>query len=116
MSKFKEMLNNPLPSKNQVPILEIKISDYIDGNDFLVTEDNFIPGGKYGEYFHLSQQIQHGIISVYSNEATNPHFHIRSFDAGFREVCIRLDDNRYFNHGYKTGTLDNGELRELIKF
>lgn len=110
--KFAELLNSPLPSKRKPIYSEsFNLDEYI-------FEDVSIRSQ------HLSQGLKKVTISVYSNEGNIPHFHIKSSDGkpgtksskknGF-EACIRLDTNKYFDHGYKTGKLNRSELKALIK-
>lgn len=113
MTKFDKILKMPLPSKMENANITIKISDHISEDDFLFTEDQFKVHDR--KYIRLSQRVQNATIWVYGKESTNPHFHIKSNDKKFVETCIRLDDNRYFNHGYKTGTLTNDEIKSLIE-
>ena len=53
-------------------------------------------------------------INYYSGEGTKPHFHIENKDLTFI-CCIRLDVPEYFQHGTKQGTLNNAQIKELIK-
>ena len=110
--KFDELLNSPLPSK-QKPIY----SESFDLDEYMYEDVNL-------RKLHLSKGLKQVTISVYSTEGNYPHFHIKSNDGkpgdstpkknGF-EACIRLDTNKYFNHGYKTGKLNRGEIKALLK-
>lgn len=117
MSKFKEILNNPLPSKQKQndhlnPLITIDVSDYIDEEIFI--EDKIPIFNQNGVRFQ--QTVKNASVSIYGDEGPYPHFHIWSKTGDFKEICIRLDTNRYFKHAYKTGELNSDGRGELMKF
>ena len=76
----------------------------LDDNIFAEKNEGIINLKKYGECK----------INCYGSEGTIPHFHIENKDLSFI-CCIRLDKPEYFNHGIKQGTLNNNQIKELIK-
>lgn len=76
----------------------------LNGNIFPERNEGTIRLKKYGDCK----------INCYGSEGTKPHFHIENKDLSFI-CCIRLDAPEYFNHGIKQGTLNNNQIKELIK-
>ena len=103
------------------PILPKEYTDiHKDDECFCVAEINleqFIDEEEFNEEVIAYVKLQpYGIckIQMYSNEGPIPHFHIENKNKSFI-CCIRLDKPEYFKHGFKTGDLNNKQIKELIK-
>ena len=101
---FKDVLNQPLPSK---------VHDKSNGFCISVTEDILFTEVKVLDEVNLGK-VSNAEFWIYSNEGTKPHFHIISEgDNKDRrgsdrfESCVRLDANLYFPHGSKIDTLNH---------
>lgn len=82
-----------------------------DLNDEFITEDNIgtfqkADGGKSAEVY------------VYPSEGDNiPHFHIiNKISNPPIDVCVQIYDNRYFEHGCHSGTLNSVAEKNLNKW
>lgn len=106
MTRFDEILKTQLPSKK--PIIEI---DFDEFDISLFTEDNLLDINDA----RLGNKVRNAVISIYNKEGRLPHFHIWSRTDDFEEICVRLDTNKYFNHGYKTGTLNSSGRKALCE-
>lgn len=116
MSKIKEMLSEHLPSKLIISI-EITITD--DG--IVYCEDTMIDTKRFTKN-GLGSNIGQVKINAYGGEGDLPHFHVISKDKKKTDrsgrpfhACVRLDTNRYFNHGFKNGEFNNDELKRLYE-
>ena len=51
-------------------------------------------------------------VYVYGDEGPIPHFHIISKNGNFK-CCVCIYESLYFNHGYKTDTLNANQRKNL---
>lgn len=86
--------------ENMCTICEIEFDDVFEES----TVYNKLPVKKHGKCK----------IAIFENEGLLPHFHIFNKDNTF-SCCIRLDKPEYFVHGEHKGTLNNNDIKKLIK-
>lgn len=58
------------------------------------------------------------VVTYGGDEGTIPHFHIYAQDNKKKiNICIQIEDNRYFEHDKYRGTITDGKIRkQLVKF
>lgn len=70
------------------------------------------------EMARLRSKFNNYVVCVYGDEGSIPHFHMcyPNPKPAEKVVCIRFDKPEYFSHGWKTGTLNRSEKKELMTY